>query len=275
MASFGFSVGDFVSAIVLVRKVGKALSESRGSPNEVSSAVQLLSSVAGALEESRAIFISTETTSGLHSPSILNGIITETKICKKIIEDFMQRSRSYTDALANGQGSRAKREWKKVTWCLFHDNDIRNLQHHLQSHLLALCMYNVAHSRYVFDHPTTAMRLQIARLAAMANAKAISRMEALFESKVQRLMTGIDNLRMPRQLGWVWEGDSGPLDTPVRLFDAFGKVELIPLVFLSTPKVSNNGMGTIRGTGCANCACVFSRCFTIYSRYCTRRPQVA
>ena len=42
---------------------------------------------------------------------------------------------------------------------------------------------------------------------------------------------------MPKQLGWVWEGDASPIDAPVRFYDAFGRMELLPLVFLSSPTV--------------------------------------
>lgn len=149
MVPFGFSVGDFVSAIALAQKIGKALSESRGSSYEINAAVQLLSSVAAAVEESRLIFVAAESLNGIHSPSILNGIVTESQKCRQIMDTFMTRSKSYTNALVNGQGSRAKREWKKVTWCLFHEKDIHNMENNLQCHLTALCMYNVAHLRFV------------------------------------------------------------------------------------------------------------------------------
>jgi hypothetical protein len=147
MVPFGFSVGDFVSLIALAQKVGKALKESRGSAHEIRSAVQLLNSVAAAVEESRAIFVAAESSVGVRSTSVLNGIISESIICKQIIENFMTRSRSYTDAMVNGQGSRVRREWKKVSWCLFHDKDVHSLESHLQCHLVALAMYNIAHSR--------------------------------------------------------------------------------------------------------------------------------
>lgn len=76
------------------------------------------------------------------------------------------------------------------------------------------------------------------RIALMANGEAISRIESLFGSRLNDITLRIDRLNlMPKQLGWVWEGGNGPLDAPVQLFDAFGRIERIPLVFLSSTKV--------------------------------------
>lgn len=72
----------------------------------------------------------------------------------------------------------------------------------------------------------------------MANGDAIAKIEALFSSRLNTISAGVDRLNLlPKQLGWVWEGGNGPLDASVQLFDAFGKMERIPLVFLSSMKV--------------------------------------
>ena len=63
-------------------------------------------------------------------------------------------------------------------------------------------------------------------------------MQTLLESKFEALSLHISKMNtMPRQLGWVWEGDSSALDKPIRVYDAFGRLELFPLVFFSSAKV--------------------------------------
>ena len=156
MAPFGFSVGDFITVGILIHSVAKALSESRGSAAQIRSTVQLLSSLSTAISEASTIFATSEARSpsalGGASPSVINGIVTETLLCRQLIEAFLKRSKSYTDALVNGQGARMKREWKKVTWCLFHEKDIQTLEMGLQGHLFALNLYIITDLRSASFH---------------------------------------------------------------------------------------------------------------------------
>jgi hypothetical protein len=151
MAAFGFSAGDFVAVIKLVSDIGTALSESRGSVNEVRSIVQLLASLTNALEEAKTVFsaylLSSSPAEKQEAASIINGMVMEIKICHEIILDFLRRSRSYTEVLLNGKGSRVKREWKKISWCLFRQDDVRALERMLQGHLFALNVYTSAQFR--------------------------------------------------------------------------------------------------------------------------------
>ena len=152
MAPFGFSVGDFIAVGILIQTVAKALSESRGSSAHIRSTVQLMSSLSAAISEASAIFTTAEALPpaaiGGAPPSVINGIVTETLLCRQLIEAFLKRSKSYTDALVNGQGARTRREWKKVTWCLFHDKDIHSLEMGLQGHLFALNLYIITDLKY-------------------------------------------------------------------------------------------------------------------------------
>jgi hypothetical protein len=80
-----------------------------------------------------------------------------------------------------------------------------------------------------------AVDLPCNRIALTASGDAISRIESLFNSQLTDISDRLN--MMPKQLGWVWEGGSGPLDAPVQLFDAFGNAERLPLIFLSSTKV--------------------------------------
>ena len=155
MATFGFSVGDFVALGVLIHSVAKSLSESRGSADQIRSVLALLSSVSSAADEARRICVMVDGSALRSQPSsISNAISQEVLLLHRIIEDFTAKSKSYTESLICLRGPRAKREWKKVTWRMFHENDIRELESTLQCHLTALNMYIVAHLRLI-SYPTS------------------------------------------------------------------------------------------------------------------------
>jgi hypothetical protein len=69
----------------------------------------------------------------------LNAIVRERKICHLLINEFMIKSEKYAASFIHG-GGKAK-ALKKITWCLFHSDDVENLERSLRVHVEAIRFY--------------------------------------------------------------------------------------------------------------------------------------
>lgn len=152
MASFGFSVGDFVTCLNLIREVAQALSDSRGSASEYKSLFETLVSLNQTLAASELIYLQWDTqatspTYKTHSTAMINGILFERQKCKELLESFLKSSQPYTDAFVKERGRAIVRNWRKVTW-LFQKEDVNDLERKLQRHLRALRIYTDALFQY-------------------------------------------------------------------------------------------------------------------------------
>lgn len=143
---FGISIGDFLAVFDLARKISHALSESQGSPAEVKSLVELLNVLGESLETASAILqYSLSPAAGEiidHSPQ--NGIQSEIDRCKQHMEKFWSSLKPYKECLMDGQGGWGKRNWKKVKWSLYKQEDVRKFLLLLQGHLSAFNIYATA-----------------------------------------------------------------------------------------------------------------------------------
>src|SRR5271170_2979695 len=101
MATFGFSVGDFIACLQLIREVAQALRESKGSASEYQSLFQTLVSLNQCLAASELIYLQWD----MHSASpaykkngvaMINGILFERQKCKQLMEEFLKSSLPYT-----------------------------------------------------------------------------------------------------------------------------------------------------------------------------------
>jgi hypothetical protein len=152
MASFGFSVGDFVTCLNLIREVAQALSDSRGSASEYKSLFETLVTLNQTLAASELIYLQwdTEATSPTykqHATAMINGILFERQKCKELLESFLKSSQPYTNAFVKERGRAIVRNWRKVTW-LFQKEDVNVLERKLQRHLQALRIYTDALFQY-------------------------------------------------------------------------------------------------------------------------------
>jgi hypothetical protein len=88
-AAFGFSIGDFINGIILVKDVIQALSDSRGSSKEYSetmSQLHILKLALGQIEGQFAVL-----QSSTHWTA-LAGTLTS---CRAVIDDFLQGIEKY------------------------------------------------------------------------------------------------------------------------------------------------------------------------------------
>jgi len=141
--SFGFSVGDFLGVLKLATDLSNALSETRGVSIELQRLTKMLESLQNAINN--AVQAANEWDLAHTNPlnrAPLNGLAEEHNICKKLLENFWKDSEKYTQSIINGQGSRVKREWTKIKWCMFHSDDAATLERNLQTHVMAMNMYS-------------------------------------------------------------------------------------------------------------------------------------
>lgn len=132
---FGFSIGDFIAVGDLALKIAKALDESRGATADYKSLFEFLLSLNRALQATSAVFLRLESYgNSLFDTAPLNGMRHALGCFKRLIEDFLNASRKYTESLLNGKG-RFKDEWRKTKWCLYNEDEVRKLQTKLQGHL--------------------------------------------------------------------------------------------------------------------------------------------
>jgi hypothetical protein len=148
MATFGFSVGDFVTCLQLIREVAQALSDSKGSASEYQCLFQTLVSLNQSLAASEVIYLqwNTEATNLVYKKNgaaMINGMLFERQKCKQLIEDFLKASQPYTDAFVHQHGKAVVRNWRKVAW-LFQKDEVTKLEKELQRHLQALRIYTDA-----------------------------------------------------------------------------------------------------------------------------------
>jgi hypothetical protein len=112
-AGFGFSVGDFITAISLLRKVGIALKENGGARDDYQKTI-------GKLETTRAIlsWITTFEDCDGDSPSI-HAIHSLAKLIQDDVESFLARINKYGDTLGGrkanrfGAGAISKIKWSQ------------------------------------------------------------------------------------------------------------------------------------------------------------------
>ncbi|KAH8595509.1 hypothetical protein B0O99DRAFT_157229 [Bisporella sp. PMI_857] len=152
MATFGFSVGDFITCLKLIRDVTQAMNDSKGSSSEYQSLFHTLDSLNQALIYSELIYHQwdTQIASSVykkHATAMINGICFERRKCSQLIESFLKSSQSYTDAFIKERGRAIIRNWRKVTW-VFQKEEVKKFEKELQRHLQALRIYTDAFFQY-------------------------------------------------------------------------------------------------------------------------------
>ncbi|KAI9774117.1 MAG: hypothetical protein M1840_005210 [Geoglossum simile] len=154
---FGFSVGDFLTAGDLVRRVVIALRESRGAAADYRDLIKSLSSLQSSLQTASSVFLGLAfqqgTNIGQPDAATINGIMHELGCCRQLLEDFLVRENKFTQCLLDPAKSKGKRKvaegWRKITWTIFHNDDILKLDRDLRSHIEAFYLYGMAIQRQV------------------------------------------------------------------------------------------------------------------------------
>lgn len=110
---FGFSFGDFVAGIGLIKDLVGALRDSGGSGEQFRAVLSELETLRTALEAIQTLDVDDSLTSerfALHYAASL---------CQRTILDFREKISKYNTVLrVGGSGSRFKDSYKKVQWAL-------------------------------------------------------------------------------------------------------------------------------------------------------------
>jgi len=148
--SFGFSVGDFLGVLKLAADLTKALSDSRGVSAELSRLLKRLDSLERAIQ--KAVQTVKEWDHARPNPANkapFTALAEENNICRLLLEGFRRDSEKYTQSIINGKGCTVKQEWAKIKWCIFHSDDIIQLERNLEMHVTAINIYCDDLRRYI------------------------------------------------------------------------------------------------------------------------------
>lgn len=130
---FGFSVGDFIAGIQLVRDVITSLQASGGSSLEYQALASELFSLERALLEVKSLKYS-ENQSGQ-----LDALKVAATQCQHTIDRFMTKIQKYQPSLtALGSGSKWRDSLRKVQWALCKKEDIAMFQAEISGHAVSI-----------------------------------------------------------------------------------------------------------------------------------------
>ena len=130
---FGFSVGDFVSGINLIRELIKALEDSAGSSADYVDLIRELYSLERALLEVKHLDLDES-----QEPQNLALRQAATQ-CQQTIDEFLQRTHKFQPALrAFGSKSSWRDGLRKVEWALCKKDDVQKFGAQLLGHTTSI-----------------------------------------------------------------------------------------------------------------------------------------
>ena len=130
---FGFSVGDFINGISLIKELINALEDSAGSSSEYRELIKELYSLERALVEVKHLNLNE---SQLHQKAALCQAANQ---CQETIDDFLQTIQKYQPALSNGTLKFSlKGSLRKIQWALCKKDDVENFRAKVTGHTAAV-----------------------------------------------------------------------------------------------------------------------------------------
>lgn len=133
--AFGFSTGDFINAIHLVKGIVKALNDSRGSSKEYLEVISELRGLEVALIQVKAQYNSIVK---IEQSSALRQAVKE---CETSIIDFLESLQKYHGHLSKvGTGNKWKDALRKIQWHLCKTDDLITFRLRIASHVQSIEM---------------------------------------------------------------------------------------------------------------------------------------
>lgn len=237
--SFGFSVGDFVACLVLIKDIVDALNDSTGSKADFKALFGTLQSLENACKICQLVYHQCEEPHvepqiQMKAGAIRQQLLNEHQKCKDVLESFIGSLSPYTDAFVDERSKAVAlvRHVRKITW-LSRKADVAKLERELKGHLDSLQVCAAA----------------LCQLYLTANTKIVSSTESKVDSilsnmtdlraEVTTIFAGIQigNSHRLTGIGNMWEGASTQLDIVI-LHDAIGRTVPLPIMLLSSRKVS-------------------------------------
>lgn len=126
---FGFSVGDFIAALNLVKDVIDALQDSGGASEEYRELVNELYTLETALLEVKRVDLDDEQ----HAQTV--ALQQAASQCHLTIDEFWKKIQKFQPHLrSEGSGSKVKDGWRKVQWALCRKEDVMTFRAKLRGH---------------------------------------------------------------------------------------------------------------------------------------------
>jgi Fungal N-terminal domain of STAND proteins len=125
---FGFSIGDVISGLKLLRNSVEAVNNVHGSSADYASLIAELESLNTALEAASEL-----TSEHLVNPEQRKAINSAVKACQKCVDDFLVRIAQYQQHLKRGN-SGWRSCYMKIKWALCKQEDVAKLRAMLGSH---------------------------------------------------------------------------------------------------------------------------------------------
>ena len=130
---FGFSVGDFVAGIQLIRQLISALEDSAGSSAEYRGLIKELYSLERALLEVKHLDLDDSQHAQLVA---LRQAATQ---CQQTIDEFLLRIQKFQPSLRNGGSKSSWRDGlRKVEWALYKKDDVERFRAQLNGHTASI-----------------------------------------------------------------------------------------------------------------------------------------
>ena len=238
--SFGFSVGDIIAGLALIKNVIDALNESTGSKADFKSLLRMLKSLENAFRICVVVYqqcedFQIEQQLQMDAKVVHQQLLNETEQCKRILEDFIVGLSPYTNAFADEQNKAIPltRHMRKITW-ISHKSVVRKLERDMKGHLNSLQLCAAALCQFYLTANT--------RIASSTKSKvdAILSNVTDLRNEIITIFAGVQtgNSRTMSGIGNLWEGTSAQLDIVI-FHDAINRTIPLPLLLLSSRMVSN------------------------------------
>ncbi|KAH7310287.1 hypothetical protein BKA65DRAFT_601200 [Rhexocercosporidium sp. MPI-PUGE-AT-0058] len=221
--SFGFSAGDFIASIGLIKNVIEALKDARGSVAEVEALLSTLKSLQQAVLASEFVnwqcgLVEMDDGASLVAKAVKSSIEKQRRYCDEILDGFIKSLKPCDEAFRKPGGSSLVQQARKITW-LFRKDDALQTDRNLARHLVALEMYCKMLSN-----------LQSAGIQKISSATLSNVLD--IRANVTTILSVIRPRKcIPAGLGYSWEAKSSLSDT-VLLLDAIGRSVLLPMMLL-------------------------------------------
>ncbi|KDR77207.1 hypothetical protein GALMADRAFT_435833 [Galerina marginata CBS 339.88] len=137
MVLFPSSFGDIIAAAGLALSIYKALSDSAGATYDYQCLIDELYSFHLALQSVNVVLSKSGTTPG---EVLVQNIKAEATSCRKLLEKFWDRIKSYQKSLGGGRRD-WKDSWRKIGWGLFKANEVVDFRQKLCQHKQTITVF--------------------------------------------------------------------------------------------------------------------------------------
>jgi hypothetical protein len=142
---FGFSIGDFIAGIQLVRDVIASLRSTAGSASEYQNLIYELFGLERALLEVKALKLDD------CQPAQLNDLKCVAIECQESIDRFLLEIRKYQPSLnAQGSGSRVRDGLRKIQWALCKKGDVELFKAEVMRHTASINLLLATAQMYAY-----------------------------------------------------------------------------------------------------------------------------